>query len=33
LVLTPLWRPEGPDDLLVSEPVRGFSVAGVGRKP
>jgi len=33
LVLTPLWRPEGPDDLLLGEPERGFTVAGVGRKP
>jgi SAM-dependent methyltransferase len=32
LVLTPLWRPEGPDDLLLAEPQRGFTVAGVGRK-
>lgn len=33
LVLTPLWRPEGPDDLLLEEPERAFTVAGVGRKP
>jgi len=33
LVLTPLWRPEGPDDLLLAEPERAFTVAGVGRKP
>jgi hypothetical protein len=32
LVPTPLWRPEDPDDLLVSEPDRVFFVAGVGRK-
>jgi len=32
LVLTPLWRPEGPDDLFLTEPERGFTVAGVGRK-
>jgi len=32
LVLTPLWRPEGPDDLLLAEHERGFTVAGVGRK-
>jgi hypothetical protein len=33
LVLTPLWRPEGPDDLLLSEPERALTLAGVGRKP
>lgn len=33
LVPTPLWRPEDPDDLLVSEPDRVYFVAGVGRKP
>jgi len=33
LVPTPQWRPEGPDDLLVSEPDRVYFVAGVGRKP
>jgi hypothetical protein len=33
LVLTPLWRQEGPDDLLLAEPERAFTVAGVGRKP
>jgi hypothetical protein len=32
LVLTPLWRPEGPDDLLVDEPQRAFCLAGVGYK-
>ena len=32
LVPTPLWRPESPDDLLVSEPERVYFVAGVGRK-
>jgi hypothetical protein len=32
LVPTPQWRPEGPDDLLVSEPERVYFVAGVGRK-
>jgi hypothetical protein len=33
LVLTPLWRPESPDDLFVAEPERSFNMAGVGRKP
>ena len=33
LVPTPQWRPERPDDLLVSEPDRVYFVAGVGRKP
>jgi len=33
LVLTPLWRPEGPDDLLVDEPQRAFCLAGIGYKP
>ena len=32
LVPTPLWRPDSPDDLLVSEPERVYFVAGVGRK-
>ncbi len=32
LVPTPQWRPESPDDLLVSEPERVYFVAGVGRK-
>ncbi len=32
LVPTAQWRPERPDDLLVSEPDRVFFVAGVGRK-
>jgi hypothetical protein len=33
LVLTPLWRPEGPDDLFLEEPERALTLAGVGRKP
>ena len=33
LVFTPLWRPEGPDDLFLSDPERSFNVGGVGRKP
>lgn len=32
LVPTPQWRPDGPDDLLVSEPHRVYFVAGVGLK-
>jgi hypothetical protein len=32
LVLTPLWRPDGPDDVFVDEPERGFTLAGVARK-
>jgi SAM-dependent methyltransferase len=33
LVLTPLWRPEGPDDLFVDEPERCFALAGIAYKP
>jgi hypothetical protein len=33
LVRTPLWRPEGPDDLLLDEPQRGLTLAGVAYKP
>jgi hypothetical protein len=32
LVLTPLWRPHGPDDLFVDQPERSSAYAGVGRK-
>jgi hypothetical protein len=32
LVLTPLWRPERPDDLLLDDPVRAAILAGVGYK-
>jgi hypothetical protein len=32
LVYMPLWRPEGPDDLLLDEPERCAAYAGVGRK-
>lgn len=32
LVLVPLWRPEGPDDILVDEPERAANLACVGRK-
>ncbi|MEN8097827.1 MAG: SAM-dependent methyltransferase [Chloroflexota bacterium] len=33
IVLTPLWRPEGPDDILLDEPEKGFTMAGIGMKP
>lgn len=33
LVFCPLWRPDGPDDLLVDEPERSQVYAGVGRTP
>ena len=33
LVRLPLWRPEGPDDVLLDEPERALGWAGVGRKP
>jgi hypothetical protein len=33
VVYTPRWRPEGPDDLLLLEPERAWTLAGVGRKP
>jgi hypothetical protein len=33
VVHTPLWRPEGPDDLLIDQPARAFCLVGVGRKP
>lgn len=33
LVLAPLWRPEGPDDVLVDMPERAFTQVGVARKP
>jgi len=32
IVLTPLWRPESPDDLLLDNPTRSAIWAGVGRK-
>ncbi len=32
LVLTPLWRPEGPDDVGLDKPEIGLCMAGVGRK-
>lgn len=33
LVFCPLWRPDGPDDLLIDEPERSEVYAGVGRTP
>ena len=33
LVLAPLWRPEGSDDLFLDRPERSVNLAGVGRKP
>jgi SAM-dependent methyltransferase len=33
LVKLPLWRPEGPDDLLYDHPERVLGWGGVGRKP
>jgi hypothetical protein len=32
LVLTPLWRPEGPDDPLLEEPEQAFTLGGVACK-
>jgi hypothetical protein len=32
LVYTPLWRPEGADDLLLDRPERAFTRAGVAWK-
>lgn len=33
LVLTPLWRPEGPDDVGLDKPELGMTMAAVGYKP
>ena len=33
LVFTPLWRPEGEDDVLLNQPARGLTLAGVAKKP
>ena len=33
LVDVPLWRPEGPHDVLLDDPKRANGVAGVARKP
>jgi len=33
VVYVPLWRPEGPDDVLLDYPECSNSFAGVGRKP
>jgi hypothetical protein len=32
LVHSPLWRPEGPDDLILNEPGRSVTWVGVGHK-
>jgi hypothetical protein len=32
LVLLPLWRPEGPDDVFIDEPKRSAALAAVGLK-
>jgi len=32
LVHSPLWRPEGPDDLMLEDPGRSLTWAGVGRR-
>jgi len=32
VVLTPLWRPEGPDDVFLDHPERGFTLSGVAYK-
>jgi hypothetical protein len=33
LVHSPLWRPDGPDDLILDEPERSVTWVGVARKP
>jgi len=33
LVHIPLWRPEGPDGVLLDQPERALTIAGIGRKP
>ena len=33
LVFVPLWRPEGPDDLLLDQPARASVYGAVGRIP
>jgi hypothetical protein len=33
LVYVPLWRPEGADDVLLDQPGRGLTLAGVAKKP
>jgi hypothetical protein len=32
LVYSPLWRPEGPEDILLEEPDKSVAFVGVGRK-
>jgi hypothetical protein len=31
IVFSPLWRPEGPDDIFLDDPARGLAYAGVLR--
>ncbi len=33
VVYSPLWRPEGPDDLFLDQPERAIVYAGMARKP
>lgn len=33
LVLSPLWRPEGPDDPMLDTPERAFTLVGMAYKP
>ena len=32
MVQTPLWRPEGPDDIFLDQPEKALTLAGVARK-
>jgi SAM-dependent methyltransferase len=32
LVYSPLWRPEGPEDVLLEEPEKSVAYVGIGRK-
>jgi hypothetical protein len=33
VVLIPLWRPEGPDDIFLEQPGLSMYYGGIGRKP
>jgi len=33
VVRIPLWRPEGPEDVLLEQPERAMGFSGIGRKP
>ncbi len=33
LVLSPVWRPEGPDDPMLDTPERAFTLVGIAYKP